>query len=42
MTPSYANLGEAVVNYLQAVGIRVQLRPLERAAFILPEPARRS
>ena len=32
---SYANLGEAVVNYLQAVGIRVQLRPLERAAFIL-------
>src|SRR5437879_12102001 len=32
---SYANLGEAVVNYLQAVGIRGQLRPLERAAFIL-------
>src|SRR3989442_4944621 len=32
---SYANLGEAVVNYLQAAGIRVQLRPLERAAFIL-------
>ncbi len=32
---SYANLGEGVVNYLQAVGIRVQLRPLERAAFIL-------
>src|SRR5262249_48566830 len=32
---SYANLGEAVVNYLQAVGIRAQLRPLERAAFIL-------
>jgi peptide/nickel transport system substrate-binding protein len=31
---SYANLGEAVVNYLQAVGIRTQLRPLERAAFI--------
>ncbi len=31
---SYANLGEAVVNYLKAVGIRVQLRPLERAAFI--------
>ena len=24
---SYANLGEAVVNYLQAVGIRVKLRP---------------
>src|SRR3989442_4079360 len=31
---SYANLGEAVVNYLKALGIRVQLRPLERAAFI--------
>jgi peptide/nickel transport system substrate-binding protein len=30
---SYANLGEAVVNYLKAVGIRAQLRPLERAAF---------
>jgi len=32
---SYANLGEGVVNYLKAVGIRTQLRPLERAAFIL-------
>jgi peptide/nickel transport system substrate-binding protein len=30
---SYANLGEAVANNLQAVGIRVKLRPLERAAF---------
>jgi len=30
---SYANLGEAVVNDLKAAGIRVQLRPLERAAF---------
>jgi len=30
---SYANLGEAVANSLQAVGIRVKLRPLERAAF---------
>ena len=30
---SYANLAEAVVNYLKAVGIRMQLRPLERAAF---------
>jgi peptide/nickel transport system substrate-binding protein len=30
---SYANLGEAVLNSLQAVGIRVKLRPLERAAF---------
>jgi len=31
---SYANLGEAAVNYLKAAGIQVQLRPLERAAFI--------
>jgi peptide/nickel transport system substrate-binding protein len=31
---SYANLGEAVVNYFKAGGIRLQLRPLERAAFI--------
>jgi peptide/nickel transport system substrate-binding protein len=31
---SYANLGEAAVNYLNAVGIRSKLRPLERAAFI--------
>src|SRR5206468_1909640 len=31
---SYANLGEAVVNYLKAAGIRTQLRPLERVAFI--------
>ncbi len=30
---AYANLGEAAANYLQAVGIRVRLRPLERAAF---------
>ena len=30
---SYANLGEAVINNLQAVGIRARLRPLERAAF---------
>ena len=30
---SYANLGEAVTNNLQAVGIRARLRPLERAAF---------
>jgi peptide/nickel transport system substrate-binding protein len=30
---SYANLGEAVLDNLQAVGIRVKLRPLERAAF---------
>jgi peptide/nickel transport system substrate-binding protein len=30
---SYANLAEAVINNLQAVGIRARLRPLERAAF---------
>jgi len=30
---SYANLGETVVNNLREVGIRAQLRPLERAAF---------
>ena len=30
---SFVNLGEAVVNNLQAVGIRAKLRPLERAAF---------
>ena len=27
------NVGEPVVNYLNAVGIRVKLRPIERAAF---------
>ena len=30
---AYANLGEAAVDYLAKAGIRVQLRPLERAAF---------
>ena len=30
---SYSNLAEAVINNLQAVGIHVRLRPLERAAF---------
>src|SRR5262249_43518597 len=30
---SYANLAEAVLNNLQAVGIQTKLRPLERAAF---------
>ena len=30
---SYANLAEAVVNNLKAVGIHTKLRPLERAAF---------
>jgi hypothetical protein len=31
---SYANLGEAVLNNLQEVGISSQLRPIERAAFL--------
>src|SRR5260370_708832 len=31
---SYANLGEAVLNNRVLVGIRVKLRPIERAAFI--------
>jgi len=30
---SYANIGEVVLNNLREVGIRVKLRPLERAAF---------
>jgi peptide/nickel transport system substrate-binding protein len=31
---SYANIGEAVVDNLLAVGIKLKLRPIERAAFI--------
>jgi peptide/nickel transport system substrate-binding protein len=31
---SYANIGEAVVDNLLAVGIKTKLRPIERAAFI--------
>jgi peptide/nickel transport system substrate-binding protein len=31
---SYANIGEAVVNNLQEVGIRSRLRPVERAGFV--------
>ncbi len=38
---SYSNLAEAVVNYLKAVGIRTQLRPLERARSS-PSTGRRS
>ena len=30
---SYANLAEAVNNYLGEVGIRAKLRPLERVSF---------
>ena len=31
---TYSNLAEAVLNNLQAIGIRAKLRPIERAAFI--------
>lgn len=31
---SYSNIGEAVLDNLQAVGIRAKLRPVERAAFV--------
>jgi peptide/nickel transport system substrate-binding protein len=30
---AYANIGESVINDLQSIGIRVKMRPLERAAF---------
>ena len=31
--PPYFSLGEAIVGYLQAAGIRLHMRPMERAAF---------
>jgi peptide/nickel transport system substrate-binding protein len=31
---SYSNIGEAVINNLREVGIRTQLRPIERAGFL--------
>ncbi len=31
--PPYYSLGEAIVNYFQAVGIRILMRPMERAAY---------
>ena len=31
---SYSNIGEGVLDNLQAIGIRMKLRPIERAAFI--------
>ena len=30
---AYASVGEAIISYLQIVGVRATLRPLERAAF---------
>jgi peptide/nickel transport system substrate-binding protein len=32
--PPYTSLGEAVANYLQAIGIRTRVRTMERAAFL--------
>jgi peptide/nickel transport system substrate-binding protein len=31
--PGFATVGESAVNYLNAVGIRVKMRPMERATF---------
>jgi peptide/nickel transport system substrate-binding protein len=31
--PPYFSLGEAIVGYLQAAGIRMRMRPMERAAY---------
>jgi peptide/nickel transport system substrate-binding protein len=31
--PPYFSLGEAIVGYLQAVGIKLRMRPMERAAY---------
>jgi peptide/nickel transport system substrate-binding protein len=31
--PPYFSLGEAIVNYFQAVGIRIRMRAMERAAY---------
>ena len=32
--PPYISMGEAIVSYLQAVGIRTRMRTMERAAFL--------
>jgi peptide/nickel transport system substrate-binding protein len=32
--PPYFSLGEAMVGYFQAVGIRMKMRPMERAAYL--------
>ena len=39
---AYANVGEAVLDNFQAVGIRCKLRPLERAAFFEGHASRNS
>ena len=39
-TPPYFEMGEAVANYLAAVGIKVKLRPMERAAFFAARNAK--
>jgi peptide/nickel transport system substrate-binding protein len=31
--PPYFSLGEAIANYFQAAGIRIRMRPMERAAY---------
>jgi peptide/nickel transport system substrate-binding protein len=31
--PPYFSMGESIINYLAAVGIKLKLRPMERAAF---------
>jgi peptide/nickel transport system substrate-binding protein len=32
--PPYFSLGEAIINYFGAVGIRMKMRPMERAAYL--------
>src|SRR5881392_231752 len=39
--PPYFSLGEAIVGYLSAVGIRLKMRPMERAAYLSALAAKR-
>ena len=39
--PPYFSLGEAIVTYFRAVGIRMQMRPTERATFLTAWGAKR-
>jgi len=39
--PPYFSLGEAIVTYFRAVGIRLHMRPMERAAFLAAWGAKR-